>query len=219
MELRRVYLVRHGERLDFVDREWYKTAKAPHDPPLTERGLRQAEETGRFLQARGPVSQVLASPFLRTVQTADRIAEALDLPLCLEHGASEWLNGQWFGNERPVLRSWEELKGQFPRLTQWTSLCDPGYPETGADVTKRCRVTAEEVKARLTGVTVIVGHGASVEMITRGFCGDETKVNHVTYCSVTEVLEQEDGSWILGELHMSSAHLSEPEDRYQTHYI
>ena len=47
----RVIVVRHGERLDNVDYTWTETAARPYDPPLTEKGVEQARDTGkRFLR-------------------------------------------------------------------------------------------------------------------------------------------------------------------------
>ena len=43
----RVIVIRHGERLDNVDYTWTDTATRPYDPPLTERGVEQARETGK----------------------------------------------------------------------------------------------------------------------------------------------------------------------------
>lgn len=50
-----LFIVRHGERADDVARadgaaaEWKKTAERPHDPPLTERGRKQARATGEAI--------------------------------------------------------------------------------------------------------------------------------------------------------------------------
>ena len=71
--MRTVWLVRHGNRQDFVDRSWRETAARPHDPPLSADGREQARETGRFL-AGEPIDHLFASPFLRAVETAARRA-------------------------------------------------------------------------------------------------------------------------------------------------
>jgi broad specificity phosphatase PhoE len=41
------------------------------------------------------IAHIFASPFLRTVQTANAVAEMLNLPIKLETGLSEWLNPVW----------------------------------------------------------------------------------------------------------------------------
>jgi hypothetical protein len=38
-----VWIARHGNRLDFVNPEWFNTAERPYDPPLSEDGIEQAD--------------------------------------------------------------------------------------------------------------------------------------------------------------------------------
>lgn len=90
-----VALVRHGERLDEVDRrEWHRirTPQTRHDPPLTESGWHQAAKAGnemkdllkswreaRLLTGSSPI--VYSSPTARTLSTAAGI--------CMRIGLSE----------------------------------------------------------------------------------------------------------------------------------
>ena len=37
-ELQRIYVMRHGERLDSIDRQWSKRAVRPYDTPLSAHG-------------------------------------------------------------------------------------------------------------------------------------------------------------------------------------
>ena len=41
-ELQRVYVMRHGERLDSIDRQWAKGAARPYDTPLSAHGKHEA---------------------------------------------------------------------------------------------------------------------------------------------------------------------------------
>lgn len=65
----------------------------PADPVLAERGLEQAEELGTHIanMVRPLPQKILVSPYYRCLQTATPTARALDLPLSVEHGVSEWL--------------------------------------------------------------------------------------------------------------------------------
>ena len=38
----RVYVMRHGERLDSIDRQWVKRAARPYDTPLSRHGEHEA---------------------------------------------------------------------------------------------------------------------------------------------------------------------------------
>jgi hypothetical protein len=46
-----VWVARHGQRIDFIDFEWEKTAPRPFDPFLSPHGEKQATETGRHLKS------------------------------------------------------------------------------------------------------------------------------------------------------------------------
>ena len=80
-----IWLCRHGTRADFVDPSWIGD-----NPPLSGDGVRQAIETGARLKDE-TINHLFASPFLRTLETAHYIAEAINLEIKVEYGASEWL--------------------------------------------------------------------------------------------------------------------------------
>lgn len=42
VELQRVYVMRHGERLDSINREWTRKAARPYDTPLSSHGELEA---------------------------------------------------------------------------------------------------------------------------------------------------------------------------------
>jgi broad specificity phosphatase PhoE len=85
------HFVRHGERQDFVDKEW--KANAPllerDNPPLSESGHSQAQHLVQFFKE-NPVDFVLVSPMTRTVQTASYVAQELGLEVIIENGLIEW---------------------------------------------------------------------------------------------------------------------------------
>lgn len=91
-----VILVRHGERLDHADPAWknrvHELGLEVRDPPLSSLGHAQARETAshmrQFLEGRGRL-KLWCSPYLRVIQTAQPLADALGLKLCLEEGLAE----------------------------------------------------------------------------------------------------------------------------------
>ncbi len=113
-----IWLARHANRLDFVNPDWFLTAEYRYDPPLSEDGMVQAKQLGQRLKDEN-IHHIFASPFLRTVQTANAVAEVLDLPIKLETGLSEWLNPEWM-TEDPKRLSSREMAALFPRV-------DKGY--------------------------------------------------------------------------------------------
>lgn len=103
-----VFLVRHGDRFDREVGGWDGEARwwpggdnqshvashgaNAHDPPLSSLGMRQAMEVSQWLASREsvpPITKVLVSPYIRTIQTATPLAAQLNLKLLLEDGIAE----------------------------------------------------------------------------------------------------------------------------------
>jgi broad specificity phosphatase PhoE len=76
-------LVRHGQSHFNVHFAVTREDPGIVDPGLTEEGERQARQAGESLAALG-VRKIIASPYWRTLHTAEIIASALDLPVSIE---------------------------------------------------------------------------------------------------------------------------------------
>lgn len=203
-----VWIARHGNRLDFVNPEWFNTAKRPYDPPLSEDGAIQAQQLGKRLVGLG-IKQIFASPFLRTVQTANYVADLLDLPIKLESGLSEWLNPAWMLSS-PERHSLAELRQLFPRIdSSYTSRVIAEYPETLFDVNKRTAQTALHLTGEFADDMLFIGHGASVVGATWGLV-DGTPNVQATLCCLVKLVRQEQ-AWVM-ELSGDVSHLSQTED-------
>ena len=84
------YLVRHGQ----PDWDWAEAMRF-YGPcsaymPLTPLGVEQIEHTACDSQLRG-ASFILASPYTRTMQSAQILSRRLDLPVTVEWELHEWL--------------------------------------------------------------------------------------------------------------------------------
>jgi broad specificity phosphatase PhoE len=208
-----IWLVRHGSRLDFVDPEWYVTARRPYDPPLSAEGVGQAQALGRRLRGER-VAHLFASPFLRAVETAHYVAEALDLPIKIEAGFSEWLNPEWFSSP-PERLSVEALRERFPRVDgNYASRVPASYPETADEALRRAGEAARLLSQECEGNVVIVGHGASVVGAAWGLLESRPEV-HAAFCSLVKVSCQA-GKWVL-ELAGDTAHLERTESTLRFH--
>ena len=101
-----LYLVRHGATAN-------NRAKPPRlqgrrtDPPLSDEGLAQARQTGKFL-ADSPLDAVYSSPLLRARQTAEAIAEPHGLAVEVVEDLIEVDVGVWEG------RDWDEIQRDDP---------------------------------------------------------------------------------------------------------
>ncbi|MDP8963846.1 MAG: histidine phosphatase family protein [Cyanobacteriota bacterium] len=208
-----VWIARHGNRLDFVNPEWFNTAERPYDPPLSEDGVVQANQLGQRLVGEG-IRHIFASPFLRTVQTANFVADALDLPIKLESGLSEWLNPAWM-QTNPERLSMQELQELFPRIDpSYTSRVIAHYPETSEKVLERTAETAKRLMTEFSEDILLVGHGASVVGVTQGLVGGTPEVN-ASLCCLVKLVRQEQ-EWVM-ELNGDTSHLNQTEDVIRFH--
>ncbi len=208
-----VWIARHGNRLDFVNPEWFNTAERPYDPPLSEDGVVQANQLGQRLVGEG-IRHIFASPFLRTVQTANFVADALDLPIKLESGLSEWLNPAWM-QTNPERLSMHELQELFPRIDpSYTSRVIAHYPETSEKVLERTAETAKRLMTEFSEDILLVGHGASVVGVTQGLVGGTPEVN-ASLCCLVKLVRQEQ-AWVM-ELNGDTSHLNQTEDVIRFH--
>lgn len=205
-----VWIARHGNRLDFVNPEWFNTATKRYDPPLSEDGFVQASELGQRLKAEN-ISHIFASPFLRTVQTANEIAKVMQLPIKLEGGLGEWHNSEWM-TEKPEIQTKVWMTKEYP-LIDWNydSYLTPEYPETKMDVLQRTKATITKLVANFDSDILIVGHGASVFGVTQGLIPKVPEFK-VALCCLTKIVRISEDSWHL-DFYGDTSHLSKTESR------
>jgi broad specificity phosphatase PhoE len=206
-----VWIARHANRLDFVHPDWFLTAERRYDPPLSDDGMIQAQQLAQRLKGK-KITHIFASPFLRTVQTANAIAEVLDLQIKLETGLSEWLNPEWM-TEEPEKLPISTLVTLFPRIdTSYTSRIAAQYPETHEKVRERSAQTARCLCAEFFPDDILlVAHGASVLGAAMGLVGDIAKTEvKASLCSLVKVVRQ-DSEWLL-ELKGDTSHLTQIEE-------
>jgi len=103
---KRLYLVRHGEKVRNIG-----------DPPLTEKGILQAKDTGIYFKNQR-LQKIIASPSLRTRQTAEIIADALALEVTFSDLLKERAN--WGDNP---IQDYETFLAMWQRASinrDWT---------------------------------------------------------------------------------------------------
>lgn len=182
----------------------------PHDPPLSARGRAQAEALARRL-AREPLAHVFSSPFLRCVETASPIAEALDLAVALDDGLSEWLNREWFP-ERPALLDRAALARSFPRVDPaYRARGASHYGESGEEALRRAGRLACRLVEEFAGDLLLVGHGASVLGAAAGLLGEAIGAergslpSELPYACLTQLV-RDDRAWRVA-LRADTSHL------------
>lgn len=188
--------MRHAEREDRAAEkqglDWISTAPRPQDPELSTKGKLQAANVGEQLRTVG-VTKILCSPMIRTVQSADIVAEKLNMDtICVEMGLVEEAKS-FRGKKLPEPRpNWNPLILPLSEVSKYSNnrvdmnyeplmIIKHEYDETQpntvrevhATLTDRDEVTRDRVAEifnriihaeALDGETVLcVAHGATVK--------------------------------------------------------
>lgn len=217
----KIYLVRHGDRFDYANPSWVKRAKAsgniPTDPPLSELGHRQARETAAALKDSNATS-ILASPYLRVIQTACPTSDALGIPINVEDGLSE-------AHATPgLLPTPSQRFAYFPQLDpEYHSMMDiqatPGYTcrrsgspcEAFAGMyVKRMETFAAKLERQHRGRNVVCfSHAASVALVAALLRCDMAGLKFAP-CGIFELRRVGDGPWgLVSSGATNEAHVSE----------
>ncbi len=115
-----VILVRHGESVSNVTQRF---AYRAWDPPLTERGQRQAQALAAALRTL-PISCLATSPLLRTRKTIEPLSQALGMDPVVVDDLMEVNLGRWDGAfmeelstseaDRDLYAAWRKDPEAFP---------------------------------------------------------------------------------------------------------
>jgi broad specificity phosphatase PhoE len=210
-----VYLVRHGENLANITREFsYKKV----DYPLTERGVRQAEQTAACFAGRGArssIDAVFSSPLKRAVQTAEIIGAATGHPVTILEGLREINCGEYDG--RPPT---DEMWAEHDRiLSRWRAgdhgIRFPGGEDFHELMARARSALARVVEGRDGQSLLVVAHGGSVGAALNAVCRD---LDHELVwtvpnrnCAITELELHTEGadSWGLLKSWAACDHLDE----------
>jgi broad specificity phosphatase PhoE len=195
-----VWLLRHGQRLDFVQPQWFLTAPYPYDPPLSAYGIYQALELVQQLGGQ-QIQQIFTSPHLRALQTAQPVAQNLGLRPQVEFGLREWLHPQW-SQGLPTLAPPQEHLPPIPTNPDYQSLLQPQYPETAEELTARAdRMVEKLIIAAVTDVLIVAHKHILLSMVSilNGAALPAVEMVPATLISLSST-ERTRGSWKLRPL-------------------
>lgn len=200
-------LIRHGATANNVCVP-VKLQGCGSDFPLSEAGLRQAEETARCL-ATYDLAAVYSSPLLRAQQTAKAIAGPHELEMRTVAELTEVDVGLWEG------RTWEEVQRQWPEAHA-AYMNDPGSaPYLGGESFQQVRQRAEPalqqlLSSHLGQAIAIIAHNVVYRAVLAPLLGMPLRLArgiHLDNCGIT-VLRHRGGATKLLTLN-SVLHLSE----------
>lgn len=153
-EMTTLYLIRHGQKQSHAG-----------DPGLTNEGIIQAQQTGRYLR-QFPITKIISSPFLRTVETARYIAVELGLDHLLHDALAERMN--W--NDPEVTR--QQFLQEWIKATQDREYI-PQYGDSSRSTGRKIEHLIREVAAPNEHI-VLVSHGGAIVDYLRNIVGDES---------------------------------------------
>ncbi|KAF8912705.1 histidine phosphatase superfamily [Gymnopilus junonius] len=194
-----------GYRLNWLNTVWTSPTGLARDPPLTAYGETQAEELCQYFlsfpEDERPTA-IFSSPYYRCLQTSKPLAQALGLPIYVEHGIAEWYSPVAPGTGlHPRPGPTESLQTHFSEVDPgWSTIY---YPTRKGESVEELheRVDAfvgafmpmleyrlpPERRRRLLFVT----HAATTIALTRSFIGDRNLYLKVGCCSLTELHKQQ----------------------------
>jgi broad specificity phosphatase PhoE len=191
-----LHITRHGQVLPAAPGQVENVDYPRGDRPLSALGREQARLLGERLRELGFEGRIYASPYRRTVETAQVIADVVNTEVIPSAPFREVVvTAEQIVNFRGA--TGVELEAEFPRVRS-----DAGFPypwwtqeaETSDDVEARVAPLVDEL-ARGSRDALLVGHGASVGGATR----------HVLrHCAPDRLSERRDGwNCILTSFRMS----------------
>ena len=205
-----VYLTRHGARIDTQDPSWLQksTHNRSEDPHLSPAGQTSAVELAQAFtrlqhQSGVQLAHIISSPYIRCVETAHVVAEAMGVDVKIEPGIAEVNSSR----TKQFLDA-TDLKAQFPLIeTSYSPVLkynDLSIEYSDGACAQRSADAALKVRENLDGTILFVGHGASCLGIARAFGHG----GYVGYSSLTHFVKR-DGKWKLDGLFGDVAHLSD----------
>jgi len=167
----KIYVTRHGQ-VDFNAKYLNGDVSLPvGETPLSELGRQQATLLGRRMKQLGFKGKVLASPLLRTMETAELIAKEIDAEIV----PTPWFH-EIFGNQKELDayrgHSVEELRALFSNISQDAFMEKCWWPskrETFDNVCARVSKGLTEYMEENAEDIILVGHAASAAAALKHF--------------------------------------------------
>jgi len=199
-----IYLIRHGETILTPTRRF--SGGGGSDPELSEKGLKQAQAVAKEIAPRKP-DVLIASPLVRTRQTAEAIQSEVGLDIHFDDAWIECAFGEWDG------LTVAEVQDKYPNeWAQWVS--SPSYAPPGGEsyneVAARIEPAFVDLALTYPGKTiVVVAHNMVIKTIASLVMQSPIEsIFHIDIapCSITSVhVYGSDGLQILTSLSSRSA--------------
>jgi len=187
-----IYVTRHGQP-DLEQISWNANPDIPLcDPVLTKKGRTQAKYLGKFLRQKNFKGIIVSSPYRRTLETAQIVAEQTNSVITIEPAIQEMVTTNGFPEFEGL-----DIKHIQRYYNNVSRDCDMDYPwftqgpEALEDVKKRVIPFLEGLLKSDTEI-LLVGHGASVhackEVILKNAFDKNIPEKHNWNCSLSSYI-------------------------------
>lgn len=142
------YVCRHGEAMNNIEMVISSKEDNPHH--LTDLGKKQANEAGKWLSDK-KIDLIVVSPFLRTKETANIIAEKIGLDknkIEVDQRISELNAGNWNG------KSFHDFVSSFNNKNRFETIPEGG--ESYADIKKRMGDAIYDYEDKYSGKNILI---------------------------------------------------------------
>lgn len=159
--------IRHGESEWNASGRWQGQA----DPPLTDRGRRQAVAAGQLLARELRFDAITASDLRRAAETATIIGQVIGTPVTrLDPRLQENHAGEWEGLTR------DEIHRDWPGVLDVDGR-PPGF-ETYESTVARMRAALVDTAGALAPGSrlLVVGHSGAIRSLRRAVGGDDVRI-------------------------------------------
>ena len=186
----RLVIIRHGESVYNIERRY----TGQTDVALTEKGVLQAEITGKYILENYRIDEIYSSDLIRAVNTAKPIADPLGLEIKTDARLREIYAGKWQGYYFSEVAEIFKEEYEYYKSHKTTARTPGG--EGMQDVMKRMHEAVLEIAEANDGKTVLIsthnGPLMTLEVLVYGIPLNE--IYSVANNSITE-LEYENGSF------------------------
>jgi broad specificity phosphatase PhoE/ribonuclease HI len=156
------HMARHGASVYSLEKRF--SGSGGLDVPLAPLGVQQAQALATEIARRNEVTAIIASPLLRTQQTAQFVSAAVGLPIVTMSEFAETAFGEWDGC------TFSEVSKRWPdELQEWLSGTDIAPPggESFTHVKDRVEQGRRKVLDQFAGEHVlIVSHVTPIKIMT-----------------------------------------------------
>jgi len=187
-----IHVTRHGQP-DLNQVSWEANPDIPLcDPVLTEKGRIQAKYLGKFLKQKKFKGLIISSPYRRTLETAQIIAEQTNSVITIEPVIQEVVTKNGFPEFEGL--NIKQIQRYYNNVSKGCDIPYPWFsqgPETLIKVKKRVAPFLEQL-LKSDAEILLVGHGASVhackELLLKSAFDKNIPEKHNWNCSISSYI-------------------------------